>query len=73
MRKLCIPVGCFATNCENYSESDKLLVNEKDSECQEAVVSDGKVKKDEVSEVVEADQRRRAGWDYANRQADDEE
>ena len=36
----------------NGSESDKLLVNERDSECHEAVVSDSEVHKaNEVSEV----------------------
>ena len=40
-----------AAKCENSSESDKLLVNERDSECQ-AVVSGSEVHKaDEVSEV----------------------
>ena len=33
----------IADNCENGSESDKLLVNERDSECHEAVVSDSEV------------------------------
>ena len=42
----------IAANCENSSESDKLLVNERDSEHQKAVVSDSEVQKDdEVSEV----------------------
>ena len=42
----------IATNCENNSESEKLLVNEKDSECHKAVVSDSEVHKaNEVSEV----------------------
>ena len=37
---------------ENSSESDNLLVNERDSECHKAVVSDSEVHKaDEVSEV----------------------
>ena len=31
-----IPVGCYCCNCENSSESDKLLVNERDSECHKA-------------------------------------
>ena len=40
------------SNCENSSESDKLLVNERDSKYHEAVVSDSKVNKaDEVSDV----------------------
>ena len=62
---------CFYTNCiyntcwlllriaENGSESDKLLVNERDSECHEAVVSDSEVEidneMDEVCEVYQAD------------------
>ena len=33
----------IAVNCENSSESDKLLVNERDSECHKAVVSDSEV------------------------------
>ena len=33
----------IASNCENSSESDKLLVTERDSECHKAVVSDIKV------------------------------
>ena len=38
--------------CENSRESDKLLVNERDIECNKAVVSDSEVHKaDEVSEV----------------------
>ena len=42
----------IAANYENSSESDKLLVNERDSECHKSVVSDGEVHKaDEVSEV----------------------
>ena len=42
----------IAANCGNSSESDKLLVNERDSECHKAVVSDSEVHKaDEVSEV----------------------
>ena len=42
----------IAANCENRSESYKLLGNERDSECQEAVVSDSEVHKaDDVSEV----------------------
>ena len=42
----------IALNCENSSKSDKLLVNERDSECHKAVVSDSQVHKaDEVSEV----------------------
>ena len=46
------PLFAIAANCENSSESDKLLVNERDSECHEAVVSDSEVHKtDEVSEV----------------------
>ena len=41
-----------AANCENSSGSDKLLVNERDSECHKAVVSDSEVHEaDEVSEV----------------------
>ena len=35
----------IAANCENSSESDKLLVNERDSECHKAIVSDSKVHK----------------------------
>ena len=47
-----IPVGCVAANCESSNESDKLLVNERDSECHEAAVSDSEVHKtDDVSEV----------------------
>ena len=46
-----IPVT-IAANCENSSESDKLLINERDSECHKALVSDSEVHKaDEVSEV----------------------
>ena len=42
----------IAANCEKSSESDKLLVDERDSECRKAVVSDSEVHKaDEVSEV----------------------
>ena len=42
----------IAANCENSSESDKLLVNMRDSESYEAVVSDSGVHTaDEVSEV----------------------
>ena len=42
----------IAANCENSSESDKLLVNERDNGCHKAVVSDSEVHKaDEVSEV----------------------
>ena len=42
----------IAANCENSSESNELLVNERDSECQKAVVSDSEMRKaDEVSEV----------------------
>ena len=42
----------IAANCENSSESDKLFVNERDSECHKAVVPDSEVHKaDEVSEV----------------------
>ena len=42
----------IAVDCENCSESDKLLVNERDSECHKADVSDSEVHKaDEVSEV----------------------
>ena len=42
----------IAANCENSSASDNLLVNERDSECHEAVVCDSEVHKaDEVSEV----------------------
>ena len=42
----------IAANWENSSESDKFLVNERDSECHEAVVSDSEVHKaDEVSGV----------------------
>ena len=42
----------IAANCKNSSESDKLLVNERDSDCHMAVVSDSEVHKaDEVSEV----------------------
>ena len=77
----------IAANCENSSESDKLLVNERYSECHKAVVSDSEVHKadevsevrlvgeiddelhevsefdyDEVWEVGEADEWRRAGW-----------
>ena len=38
--------------CENSSESDKLLVNERDSECHNAVVSENEVHKgDDASEV----------------------
>ena len=47
-------LDAIAANCENSSESDKLLVNERDSECHEAVVSDSEMHKaDEVSEVTE--------------------
>ena len=42
----------IAANCENSFESDKLLVNERDSECHEAVVSASEVcKADKISEV----------------------
>ena len=42
----------IAANCKNSSESGKLLVNERDSECHEAVVRDSEeYKADEVSEV----------------------
>ena len=42
----------IAANCENSRESDKLLVNERDSECHKAVVSNSEVHNaDEVSEV----------------------
>ena len=42
------PSRSYTTN----SESEKLLLNERDSECHNAVVSDGEVHKaDEVSEV----------------------
>ena len=45
----------IAANCENSSESDKFLVNERDrrdSECHKAVVSDSEMHMaDEVSEV----------------------
>ena len=30
----------IAVNCENSSKSDKILVNERDIECHEAIVSD---------------------------------
>ena len=33
----------IAANCKNSNQSHKLLVNERDSECQEAVVSDSEV------------------------------
>ena len=43
----------IAANCENSCESNELLVNEGDSECQKAVVRDSDVHKaDEVSEVI---------------------
>ena len=46
-----LPVGCYSC-CESSSESNKLLVNERDSECHKAVVSDSGVHKaNEVSEV----------------------
>ena len=42
----------IAANCENSSDSNKVLVNERDSECHEAVVIDSEVHKaGEVSEV----------------------
>ena len=42
----------IAANCETSSESDKLLVKKRDSECHKAVVSDSEVHKaDEVCEV----------------------
>ena len=42
----------IAANCENSSESDKILVNERDSERHKADVSDSEVHKDDkVSEV----------------------
>ena len=42
----------IAANRENNSESDKLLWNERDSECHKAVVSVSEVHKaDEVSDV----------------------
>ena len=41
-----------AANCENSSESDKLLVNQRDSECHKAGVSDSEVHMaDQVIEV----------------------
>ena len=47
-----IPVGCYCCQSENGSESDKLLVIERDSERHEDVVSDSEVHKPyEVSEV----------------------
>ena len=50
----CFSKTCFiviAANCENSSESDKLLVNEWDGECHMAVVSDSEVHNaDQVSE-----------------------
>ena len=47
-----ILVDCYCYWCENGSENDKLLVNERDNECHKAVVSDSEVHKgDEVSEV----------------------
>ena len=49
----------IAANCENGSESDKLLVNERDSECRKAVVSDSEQHKaDEVSKVRLVGERR---------------
>ena len=42
----------IAANCETSSESDKLLVNERDSECHKPFVSDSEMHKaDEVGEV----------------------
>ena len=42
----------IVANCGNRCESDNLLINERDSESHEAVVSDSEVHKaDEVSEV----------------------
>ena len=42
----------ITANCENSSESDKLLVNERDSQRHKAVVSDSELHKaDEVREV----------------------
>ena len=42
----------IAANCETSSESDKLLINERDSECHKADVGGSEVHKaDEVSEV----------------------
>ena len=42
----------IAANCENNSESEKLLVNEKDSECHTAVDGDSEVHKaNKVSKV----------------------
>ena len=42
----------IAANCKISSESDKLSVNERDSEWHKAVVSDSEVHKaDEISEV----------------------
>ena len=38
-------LAAIAANCENCSESDELLVNERDSECHEAVVWDSEVHK----------------------------
>ena len=48
-----MPVGCYiAGNCENCRESDELLVNERDGNCNEAVVRDSEVHMaDEVCEV----------------------
>ena len=41
----------IAANCKNSSESDKLLVNERDSECNEAIGIDSEVHEaDEASE-----------------------
>ena len=41
----------FAANCENSSESDKVLVNERDSECHKAVSDSEMHNADEVSEL----------------------
>ena len=38
-------LAVIAANCENSSESDKLLVNERDSECPEAGAIDSEVHK----------------------------
>ena len=50
LQYLLVAIGA---NRENSSKSDKLSVNERDSECHKAVVSDSEVHTaDEVSEVI---------------------
>ena len=59
----------IAANCENCSKSDKRLVNERDSECHEAVHDSEVHKLDEVSEerlVLEIDDELDEGSEVDN-------